>query len=106
MVNNLLAIPPFRGDRPRYPKLKKEKKMPAGIQIRQVKCLINIIEQNHRFIKKRIRLMLGLKSFQTAKRILAGLEAMRMIKQEQTFQGEKSVKKPIMLIQQLYNLTV
>lgn len=32
--------------------LKKEKKMPGGIQIRQIKYLNNIVEQNHRFIKK------------------------------------------------------
>ena len=35
--------------------LKKEKKMPLGIQIRQIKYLNNIIEQDHRFIKKRTR---------------------------------------------------
>lgn len=34
--------------------LKKEKKMPVGIQIRQVKYLNNIVEQDHRFIKKRV----------------------------------------------------
>ncbi|MDA6156711.1 DDE-type integrase/transposase/recombinase, partial [Escherichia coli] len=39
--------------------LKKEKKMPVGIQIRQVKYLNNIVEQDHRFIKKKIRSMLG-----------------------------------------------
>ena len=44
---------------PAYPlameELKKEKKMPVGIQIRQVKCFNNIVEQDHRFIKKRFR---------------------------------------------------
>ncbi len=49
--------------------------------------------------------MLGLKSFQSAKRVLAGLEAMRMIKKGQTLQGEKSVKKQIKLINQLVGLT-
>ncbi|PGU60840.1 IS6 family transposase [Bacillus cereus] len=50
---------------PAYPmaieELKKEKKMPVGIQIRQVKYLNNIVEQDHRFIKRRVRSMLGLK---------------------------------------------
>ncbi len=55
----------------------------------------NIIEQDHRFIKKRMRTMLGLKSFQTAKRVLTGLEAMRMMKKRQIFQGNKSVQKQI-----------
>lgn len=39
--------------------LKNEKEMPLGIQIRQVKYLNNIVEQDHRFIKKRVRSMLG-----------------------------------------------
>ncbi|USL45549.1 IS6 family transposase [Priestia megaterium] len=79
---------------PAYPiaiqDLKEEKQMPEGIQLRQVKYLNNIIEQDHRFIKKRIRPMLGLKSFRTAKRIIAGIEAMHMIKKGQTLQREKS----------------
>src|SRR6478609_11624040 len=51
---------------PAYPiaiqELKKEKKMPEGIQIRQIKYLNNIVEQDHRFIKKRLSTMLGLKT--------------------------------------------
>ncbi|OFC94776.1 hypothetical protein BTGOE5_51850 [Bacillus thuringiensis] len=57
--------------------------MPLGIQIRQIKYLNNIVEQNHRFIKKRIRSMLKFKYFRTATSILVGVEAMHMIKKEQ-----------------------
>ncbi|OOR00250.1 IS6 family transposase, partial [Bacillus mycoides] len=60
-----------------------EKKMPLGIQLRQVKYLNNIVEQDHRFIKKRVRSMLGLKSFRTATSILSGIEAMPMVKKGQ-----------------------
>ncbi|WP_141547182.1 DDE-type integrase/transposase/recombinase, partial [Bacillus wiedmannii] len=69
---------------PAYPiaveELRKEKKMPLGIQLRQVKYLNNIVEQDHRFIKKPVRLMLGLKSFRTATSIISGIEAMHMVK--------------------------
>ncbi|MBJ8031844.1 DDE-type integrase/transposase/recombinase, partial [Bacillus cereus group sp. N21] len=72
---------------PAYPiaveELKKEKKMPLGIQLRQVKYLNNIVEQDHRFIKKRVRSMLGLKSFRTATSIISGIEAMHMVKKGQ-----------------------
>lgn len=55
---------------PAYPiaiqELKEEKHMPEGIQLRQVRYLNNIVEQDHRFIKKRVRSTLGLKSFRTA----------------------------------------
>src|SRR4051794_37417060 len=68
---------------PAYPiaveELRKEKKMPLGIQIRQLKYLNNIVEQDHRFIKKRVHSMLGLKSFRTAKSIISGIEAMHMV---------------------------
>ncbi|EJS46578.1 hypothetical protein ICG_05653 [Bacillus cereus BAG1X1-3] len=51
---------------PAYPvviqELKEEKRMPEGIQIRQVRYLNNIVEQDHRFIKRRVRSMLGFKS--------------------------------------------
>ncbi|EJQ40217.1 hypothetical protein IEI_05513, partial [Bacillus wiedmannii] len=63
---------------PAYPiaieQLKKEKRIPIGTQIRRVKYLNNIVEQDHRFIKKRIRSMLGFKSYKTSASILSGVE--------------------------------
>lgn len=73
--------------------LKEEKHMPEGIQIRQVKYLNSMVEQDHRFIKKRVRSMLGLKSFRTATYILSGIEAMHMIKKKQD-QGLNSAQSP------------
>ncbi|EJR95155.1 hypothetical protein IKO_05760 [Bacillus cereus VDM034] len=76
---------------PAYPvaiqELKEEKHMPEGIQLRQVRYLNNIVEQDHRFIKKRVRSMLGFKSFKTATSILRGVEAIHMMKKGQTSQG-------------------
>jgi len=72
--------------KPAYPvviqELKEEKRMPEGIQIRQVKYLNNIVEQDHRFIKKRVRSMLGFKSYETSTFILSGVEAMHMMKKD------------------------
>ncbi|EEM13242.1 hypothetical protein bpmyx0001_59700 [Bacillus pseudomycoides DSM 12442] len=80
---------------PAYPiaveELRKEKKMPLGIQLRQVKYLNNIVEQDHRLIKKRVRSMLGLKSFRTATSIISGIEAMHMVKKGQLVLLDKSV---------------
>ena len=69
------------------------------------KYLNNIIEQDHRFIKKRLRNMLGLKSLQTATKMIAGIEVMHMIKKGQTLPGEKSVQKQIYLINEIFGLT-
>ncbi len=49
------------------------------IEIRQNKYLNNIVEQDHRFIKKRTKPMLGFKNFQSAKITIAGIENIRMI---------------------------
>jgi transposase-like protein len=93
---------------PAYPiaieKLKKEKKMPVGIQIRQVKYLNNIVEQDHRFIKKRVRSMLGLKSFRTATSIISGIEAMHMIKKGQLVLQDKAVRNQMKFIYQLFGM--
>ena len=93
---------------PAYPiaieELKTEKKMPVGIQIRQVKYLNNIVEQDHRFIKKRVRSMLGLKSFRTAKSILSGIEAMHIIKKGQFISKNKSVQNEVKFIHQLFGM--
>ncbi|ECS5538601.1 IS6 family transposase, partial [Salmonella enterica subsp. enterica serovar Give] len=48
--------------------------------IRQSKYLNNLIEQDHRNIKRRIRPMLGFKSFRRAQTLLAGIELIHMIR--------------------------
>jgi putative transposase len=55
----------------------------TDITIRQVKYLNNIIEQDHRAVKRIARPTLGFKSFEAAKRILAGVELMHMIRKQQ-----------------------
>lgn len=82
----------------------KEGNLPSEIQLRQIKYLNNMVEQDHRFIKKRIRYMLGFQSLQTASMTLAGIEAMHMIKKGQTLQGRKSVRNQIQLINTLFGL--
>ncbi|MBC6974899.1 IS6 family transposase [Bacillus sp. Xin] len=95
---------------PAYPiaieQLKKEKSIPDSMQLRQQKYLNNIVEQDHRFIKKRIRFMLGFKSFDTAITILFGVEAMHMIKKEQIDLRDQSVQKQKEFIHQLFELAV
>jgi transposase, IS6 family len=52
-----------------------EKILPKDCKLRRVKYLNNIIEQDHRFIKKKVRASQGFKRFQTAERTLEGIEA-------------------------------
>ncbi|WP_441296744.1 IS6 family transposase [Bacillus cereus] len=85
--------------------LKDEKRIPHGMPLRVKKYLNNIIEQDHRFIKKRIRNMLGLKSLRTATKMIAGIEAMHMVKKGQLKLREQSVKNQNICIQHLFGLT-
>ena len=55
----------------------------ADIQLRQSKYLDNIVEQDHRAIKRIVRPMLGFKSFRCASILIAGIETMHMIKKGQ-----------------------
>ncbi len=49
------------------------------IKIRQSKYMNNVVEQDHRAIKRIVRPMLGFKSFHCARIILGGIELMHMI---------------------------
>ncbi|MFZ2388261.1 MAG: IS6 family transposase [Polaromonas sp.] len=51
--------------------------------VRQVKYLNNIVEQDHRAIKRVTRPMLNFKSFRAARNVLAGIELMHMIRKGQ-----------------------
>jgi putative transposase len=53
------------------------------IDLRQCKYLNNIVEQDHRAIKRMIRPMLGFKSWHSARILLAGIETMHMIRKRQ-----------------------
>ncbi len=72
---------------PAYPpaiqELINEKALPKETLVRQTKYLNNIVEQDHRFIKKITKPMLGFKSFHTAEQTLKGIEAMHMISKGQ-----------------------
>ncbi len=60
------------------------------IKCRQCKYLNNIVEQDHRFIKWRVGPMLGFKSFESAKRTLAGIELVRMLIKDQLIDPKSS----------------
>src|SRR3954454_11352909 len=70
-----------------YPKAAAEMKRDGELwrrsRLRQVKYLNNIVEQDHRGVKRLIGPGLGFGSFWTARRTLAGYEAMAMIRKGQ-----------------------
>ena len=53
------------------------------IELRRSKYLNNIVEQDHRAIKRLTRPMLGFKTFRCARILIAGIETMHMIRKGQ-----------------------
>src|SRR6476659_2144516 len=55
----------------------------TSVAIRKCKYLNNIVEQDHRAVKRKVRPMLGFKSFWAARCTLAGIEVMHAIRKGQ-----------------------
>src|SRR5438067_6967595 len=70
-----------------YPKafkeLKAEMGLPDSCELRKCKYLNNLVEQDHRFIKRLVKLGMGFFSFETAWRTLQCFEVMITIRKGQ-----------------------
>ena len=69
--------------------LNTDKPYEEAIIVRQSKYLNNLVEQDHRNIKRRTRPMPGFKSFRRAQTLLGGIELLNMIRKGQ-YQHPKS----------------
>lgn len=92
-----------------YPKafreLKAEGLLPQAGQLRQSKYLNNLVEQDHRFIKRLVKPGLGFSSFETASRTLQGYEVMNMIRKGQMKGVEKgNITGQVMFITHLFGM--
>jgi transposase-like protein len=58
-------------------------RLPRRLRIRSCKYLNNVVEQDHRRIKQRVRPMLGFKRFETAAVTIRGIELAEKIKKQQ-----------------------
>jgi transposase-like protein len=61
----------------------KDKVLPIDCKLRRTKYLNNVIEQDHRFIRRRWRAMQCFRSFHTAERTLEGVEALHLLRKGQ-----------------------
>lgn len=75
----------------------------VDILMRQCKYLNNIVEQDHRAIKRITRPMLGFKSFWSARIIIAGIETMHMIRKGQL---DRPAGSTLSAADQFYSLAV
>jgi putative transposase len=63
------------------------------IKIRQCKYLNNIVEQDHRSVKRRISICTGFKEFESAQRTLSGIEVVNIIRKNQIFDSKSTYFK-------------
>jgi IS6 family transposase len=72
---------------------------------RPVQYLNNILEQDHRAIKRRVKAKQSFREFRAARRTIAGYEAMHMIRKGQTrWVSENDVRQQNRFIDQLFDL--
>lgn len=98
-VDKNAAYPPAVDD------LKTKQHLPKNTELRQVRYLNNLVEQDHRFIKRLVNPSLGFGSFYTARRTLKGYEGMNMIRKGQIQGVEKGdVRKQISFISEIFGV--
>ena len=78
-----------------YPKaideLKEKEELFEQVELRQNKYLNNIVEQDHRGIKRLVKPGMGFGSFNTARRTIRGYEIMNMMRKGQIENVKKGV---------------
>ncbi|CAH2603025.1 protein of unknown function [Rhodovastum atsumiense] len=92
-----------------YPKAVAEMKAAGELwwrsRLRQCKYLTNIVEQDHQRIKRLTTPGLGFGSFRTARRTLAGYEAMAMMRKGQVRRIDgRDMKAQAAFIASLFNI--
>jgi transposase, IS6 family len=90
---------------PAFEALQQEGALPSTCTLRPCKYLNNVVEQDHRSVKRRVNPGLGFGSFLTAQRTLQGYEAMHMIQKGQLHgTGKGDILTQNRIIAQMFGL--
>jgi len=85
--------------------LKTKKELPQSVELRQRKYLNNIVEQDHRSIKRLVKPGMGFGSFNTARRTIRGYEIINMIRKGQIQGLEKeAVRERVLFMHQIFGV--
>ncbi len=85
--------------------LKAAKKLPEIVKLRQIKYLNNIVEQDHRGIKRLVKPGMGFGSFNTARRTIRGYEIMNMMRKGQVIGVPRgAIKERLVFIHQIFGV--
>ena len=79
--------------------------MPRTVELRQKKYLNNIVEQDHRGIKRLVKPGIGFSSFNTAQRTIKGYEIMYMMRKGQFEKVERgTVSERVKFMHQIFGV--
>jgi transposase, IS6 family len=96
---------------PSYPKaileLRRTGDLGRRCACRPIRYLNNIVEQDHRAIKRRLRACQGFRSFQAAQRTIQGMETMNMLRKGQVrWIAKGDIAAQAMFVEDILGLTV
>jgi transposase-like protein len=75
------------------------------VKLRQIKYLNNIVEQDHRGIKRLVKPGMGFGSFNTARRTIRGYEIMNMMRKGQVIGVPRgAIKERLVFIHQIFGV--
>jgi transposase, IS6 family len=101
-VINVDKNPPYP---PAVEQLKEEGTIPSCTQLGQCKYLNDLIERDHRFIKRRVNAGLGFFTFNTAWRTIGGYESMSLIRKGQIAGiGRRDTQMQVRLVSNLFGI--
>jgi transposase-like protein len=87
------------------PDTKKEGTLRRRCRHRPVQYLNNILEQDHRAIKRRVNAKQGFREFQAARRTIQGYEAIHMIRKSQVrWVNGNDIRRQIQFLEKLFEL--
>ena len=90
---------------PAFETMKNERRIRKKAKLRPIKYLNNIIEQDHRFCKRRIKYSQGLQTFETAEATIEGYESIHMIRKGQIHGvGRKDIVAQKKFIDKIFGL--
>ncbi len=75
------------------------------MKLRQIKYLNNIVEQDHRGIKRLVKPGMGFGSFNTARRTIRGYETLNMVRKGQVIVFPRgAIKERLVFIYQIFGV--
>ncbi len=82
-----------------------DEELPKKVKLRQKKYLNNIVEQDHRGIKRLVKPGMGFGSFNTARRTIKGYEIINMMRKGQVLGVPKgAVKERVLFLNQIFGV--